>query len=84
QPKLQIEYALTKPMAVRITGDVGSLVEKNGDYRQDNRFTYWEEGALTLKVTDAIANTLDNYTIVLRSGNVIDIAFKDFQDTYYR
>ena len=83
-PKLKIDYNITEPIRVSSIGDFGSWVEDNSNYRQDNRFTKWQEGMFTLQVDDNIDNVKDDYTIRLRPENVVDIAFKGYQDTYRR
>ncbi|WP_315577816.1 hypothetical protein [Hoylesella oralis] len=83
-PKLKIQYNITEPIRVLTVGDFGSWVEDYRYYRQDNRFTHWQEGTFTLRVTDDIDHVTDDYNFRIRPENVVDISFKGYQDTYRR
>ena len=83
-PKLKIQYNITEPIRVLTAGDFGSWVEDYRYYRQDNRFTHWQEGTFTLRVTDDIDHVTDDYNFRIRPENVVEIWFKGYQDTYRR
>ena len=83
-PKLKIQYNITEPIRVLSVGNFGSWVEDNKNYKQDNRFTKWQEGTFTLRVIDDIDHVTDDYNFRIRPENVVDIWFKGYQDTYRR